>query len=408
MRRMGQGPSSQNAVSRWGGAQRRRLVVTLCAGACVAIGMLATTATGGAGAASLPGTSTAGPLDYVALMKSVLSQNSTYLSGLPGGGTSTTPTSGTGGTSTTPTGGAAAALPGKMFSGTFTGAAGSLQYQGYVPSSYTPGTAVPLVVALHGCTQTADVFRQLTKWDQLAEAKGFIVVFPQQSSSNNNLECWNFFQTADMKRDAGEPSLIAGITKWVQSQYSVDPKRTYVNGLSAGGAMTSVMAATYPDLYAAAGIGSGCEYAAGAACAGYQGIDPASAGQQAYAAMGSHARPMPVIVFQGDKDTTVPPVNAQQIVQQWEVTNDLADDGVANGSIPTQPMSSTPSQVRGGRAYTVSTYADGHKAEMMQYWLIAGMGHAWSGGCSCESYSDPSGPDETAAMYGFFVNHPMP
>jgi poly(3-hydroxybutyrate) depolymerase len=124
--------------------------------------------------------------------------------------------------------------------------------------------------------------------------------------------------------------------------------------------------------------------------------------------MGSHARPMPVIVFQGDKDTTVPPVNAQQIVQQWEVTNDLADDGAANGSIPTQPISSTPSQVKGGRSYTVATYADGHHAEMMQYWLIAGMAHAWSGGCSCESYSDPSGPDETAAMYAFFLNHPMP
>jgi poly(hydroxyalkanoate) depolymerase family esterase len=303
------------------------------------------------------------------------------------------------------TGNAVAA--GTSFSGTFTGAGGSLDYTGYVPSTYTAGSAVPLVVALHGCGQSADDFRQLTGWDRLAEAKGFIVVFPQQSASNNQLKCWNWFQPANMKRDSGEPSLIAGITKWVQAHYNVDTHRTFVNGLSAGGAMSAVMAATYPDLYAAAGIGSGCEYAATAACAGYKGIDPVQAGQQAYAAMGAHARQMPVIVFQGDQDTTVPPVNAQQLVQQWKVTDDMADDGAANGSVPAQPKSADRSQVPNGRAYTVTTYGDGNQGELMQSWLVSGMGHAWSGG-SGTSFSDPSGPDETAAMYAFFANHPMP
>ncbi|MDX6584594.1 MAG: hypothetical protein QOI10_3778, partial [Solirubrobacterales bacterium] len=265
-----------------------------------------------------------------------------------------------------------------------------------------------LVVSLHGCTESADQFRQLTRWDSLAEAKNFIVVFPQQSANNNQLKCWNFFQTASMQRDAGEPSLIAGVTRWVQSHYTVDARRTFVNGLSAGGAMSSVMAATYPDLYAAAGIGSGCEYAATAACAGYKSSDPVQAGKQAYAAMGSHARAMPVILFEGDKDTTVPPVNAQQLVQQWQMTDDLADDAAANGSIPVQPTSVAPGQVPNGHAYTVTTYSDGHSSELIQSWLVAGMSHAWSGGCSCAQYSDPAGPDETAAMYAFFVNHPMP
>jgi poly(hydroxyalkanoate) depolymerase family esterase len=300
------------------------------------------------------------------------------------------------------------ALPGKSFSGTFTDAAGPLEYQGYVPSTYKSGTAVPLVVALHGCTESADQFRQLTGWDRLAEAKGFIVVFPQQSPNNNKTKCWNFFQTAHMKRDGGEPSLIADITRWVQKQYTVDPRRTFVNGLSAGGAMSSVMAATYPDLYAAAGIGSGCEYAATAACAGYKSSDPVQAGKQAFDAMGSHARPMPVILFEGDKDTTVPPVNAQQLVQQWQFTDDLADDAAANGSIPVQPTSVVQGQVPNGHAYTVTTYSDGHHAELLQSWLVAGMGHAWSGGCSCAQYADPAGPDETAAMYAFFMNHPLP
>jgi poly(hydroxyalkanoate) depolymerase family esterase len=319
---------------------------------------------------------------------------------LPGGGSKAVPVS-------TPTQSPGSSLSGKSISGTFTQAGSSVDYIGYVPSSYKPGTSVPLVVSLHGCTETANDFRQLTRWDQQAEAKGFIVVFPQQSQSSNNLKCWNFFQTAHMKRDAGEPSLIAGLTTQIQKQYSVDTHRTYINGLSAGGAMSSVMAATYPDLYAAAGIGSGCEYAATAACAGYQGIDPAQAAQQAYAAMGSHARPMPVIVFEGDQDTTVPPVNAQQVVRQWQITADLADDGVANRSVPDGATNVTRGQVPNGHSYTVTTYSDGHQ-ELIQSWLVSGMGHAWSGGCSCAQYADPAGPDETAAIYAFFSNHHLP
>jgi poly(hydroxyalkanoate) depolymerase family esterase len=360
---------------------RSRLALTLCAIACLAIAMVA--ATGNAVAATT-------------LPQAWWS----YL--LPGGGgvpkvpVSSVPSSGS------------SSLAGKSFSGTYTGSGASLDYIGYVPSTYKAGTAVPLVVSLHGCTESADQFRQLTRWDQLAEAKGFIVVFPQQTTANNQLKCWNFFQTAHMKRDAGEPALIAGITRSVQAQYTVDTHRTFVDGLSAGGAMSSVMAATYPDLYAAAGIGSGCEYAATAACAGYKSSDPVQAGKQAYSAMGSHARAMPVILFEGDKDTTVPPVNAQQLVQQWQITDDLADDAAANGSIPVQPTSVAPGQVPSGHAYTVTTYSDGHSAELIQSWLVAGMSHAWSGGCSCAQYADPAGPDETAAMYAFFVNHPMP
>jgi poly(3-hydroxybutyrate) depolymerase len=168
--------------------------------------------------------------------------------------------------------------------------------------------------------------------------------------------------------------------------------------------MSSVMAATYPDLYAAAGIGSGCEYAATATCAGYKSADPVQAGQQAYSAMGSYARTMPVIAFEGDQDTTVPPINAVQLVQQWQTTDGLAK----KSSMPTAPTSTTSGTATGGRAYTVSHYGDGNGHELIQSWLVHGMAHAWSGGSSSQQYSDPSGPDETAAMYAFFANHPMP
>jgi poly(hydroxyalkanoate) depolymerase family esterase len=331
-----------------------------------------------------------------------------------GGGTTTPPTGGGGGT-TPPTGGGGGTTPptggggtgsgkGQTFSGTYSGTGGSRSYTGYVPSTYKSGTAVPLVVVLHGCTQNSDVMRQLTRFDQLAEAKGFIVVFPEQPSSANIQSCWNFFQDAQMHRGSGEPALIAGITQYVQQHYTVDTKRTYVAGLSAGGAMASVMGATYPDVYAAIGVGSGCEYDASATCAGYQSTDPTTAAKAALQAMGSFARPMPVIAFQGDKDTTVPPVNADQLVQQWTLTAALA----AGSNAPLSgPAKTEDGQVPNGRSYTIKYYDDVAGDSLVEYWTVHGMSHAWSGGCSCEQYSDPQGPDETAAMYAFFSTHPM-
>jgi poly(hydroxyalkanoate) depolymerase family esterase len=264
---------------------------------------------------------------------------------------------------------------------------------------------VPLIVALHGCTESSDVFRQLSALDTLAESKGFIVVFPGQDSSANSQSCWNWF--SQMQRGSGEPSIIAGITQAVQQHYSVDTKRTYVLGFSAGGAMATDMGATYPDLYAAVGSGSGCEFN-GLPCVGSPGPDPVASGQGAYKAMGAHARSMPVIVFQGDADTTVVPANGDRIVREWQVTDDFADDGSNNGSIPVAPTATATKQVQGGRSYTVTTYGDGHGGELIQYWVVRGMNHAWSGGCGCESYADPTGPNESQAMVDFFLQHTLP
>lgn len=303
---------------------------------------------------------------------------------------------------------ASAQAVGTTSSGSFTNAAGTRAYRKYVPSTYRAGTAVPLVVVLHGCSQSAEVMRQLTQFDQLAETENFIAVFPEQSQAGNRLGCWNFFTDANMHRGSGEPSLIAGITAQVQKTYSVDPHRIYVAGLSAGGAMASVMAATYPDVYAAIGVGSGCEYASTATCAGSKSADPAQAAQAAYKEMGARARKMPVIAFQGDKDTTVPPVNADQLVQQWQRTADLADDAASNGSVSRTPSETVLGHVPSGRTYTIRTYSDGKGSELVQYWLVHGMEHAWAGGNAQQSFSDPAAPDATATMYAFFMSHPMP
>lgn len=307
-------------------------------------------------------------------------------------------------------------------SGTFTqytynGSAGSRPYYVYTPANYQVGTAVPLIVMLHGCTQTPTDFAAGTQMNALADQDQFIVVYPQQTSTYNSLSCWNWFQPADQARGSGEPAIIAGIVQTVEqttSQWTIDTNRVYVAGMSAGAAMAVIMAATYPDIFAAMGSESGLEYKAAtsqtaATTAQSQGgPDPTQQGQAAYNAMGSAARVVPTIVFQGQSDYIVYPINGDQIVQQWMETDHLASSGTYNASF-SSPTTTTNGQVpgSGGHSYTVQTWNDNNGTEIEEYWKINGMGHAWSGGSSSGSYTDPNGPSATNAMYTFFMNHPM-
>ena len=287
---------------------------------------------------------------------------------------------------------AATRAAGRFDAFSYTNAAGTRAYRLYVPTGYTGGP-LPLLVMLHGGTQDAIAFAAATSMNDLAEDQTFLVAYPEQARSANAGRYWNWFAPGHQRRDAGEPSLIAGITRHVTDRYEADASRVYVAGFSAGGAMASVMAAAYPDLYAAVGVHSGLPYAAASDLASAftamkQG--PAHQGRPA-------AAPLPLIVFHGDRDTIVAPANAAGLI----------DQALAGGSPGAAPAAvTTNGQVPGGHAYTRTCYQDPAGRVVAERWIIHQAGHAWSGGVPHGSYTDPHGPTASAEFVRFFGQQP--
>jgi poly(hydroxyalkanoate) depolymerase family esterase len=268
---------------------------------------------------------------------------------------------------------------------TFSNDAGSRTYKVYVPSGFS-GQSLPVVVMLHGCTQNPDDFAAGTRMNEVAEEQTFLVAYPRQPQSANMQKCWNWFNADDQEREGGEPSLIAGIAMQVVEEFSADPARVCVAGLSAGGAAAAIMAATYPDIFAAVGVHSGL------ACGAARDMP------SAFAAMGGggtirprgKGRMVPTIVFHGDADRTVNPCNSDHVIAQARQEAALTKM-VTQGETP------------GGMAYTRTVQVDGAGGEILEQWVLHGAGHAWSGGSASGSYTDPRGPDASREMIRFFL-----
>ncbi|MDI3309366.1 MAG: PHB depolymerase family esterase [Acetobacteraceae bacterium] len=276
--------------------------------------------------------------------------------------------------------------------GSFGAEAGSRAYKLYIPSTHRGGP-VPLVVMLHGCTQSPDDFAAGTRMNALAEEHGLLVLYPAQPSSANAKKCWNWFSPGDQRRDQGEPSLIAGMTRQVMREHAVDPRRVYVAGLSAGGAAAAIMGQAYPDLYAAVGVHSGL------ACGAARDLPSAFTAMRQGASIaplrtGDAQRLTPTIVFHADRDTTVHPRNGDQVITQ---------SGAAAAT--ELRIEIQRGQVVGGHAYSRTVHANAAGQTVLEQWLIHGGGHAWSGGSPAGSYTDPRGPDASREMLRFFLEH---
>ncbi len=264
------------------------------------------------------------------------------------------------------------------------GAAGTLGYRLYVPSRHA-GQPVPLVVMLHGCTQSPEDFAAGTRMNEVAEEEGILVAYPRQTQGANAQKCWNWFDAAGQLRDRGEPALIAGLTRDIVRDFALDASRVYVAGLSAGGAAAAILAQSYPDLYAAAGVHSGL--AAGAA-RDMPGAFAAMRGGGRVAA----GRAVPTVVFHGDADRTVAPINGDQVIAQARGGAVLAAEVVRGRS-------------DGGLGFTRTVERDAAGLPMAEHWRLQGAGHAWSGGSAAGSYTEPRGPDASREMLRFFLRH---
>jgi poly(hydroxyalkanoate) depolymerase family esterase len=264
-------------------------------------------------------------------------------------------------------------------------------YDVYLPAGVPRRRRIPMVLLLHGCTQTPSGFADSTRFTTVADRNGFALVVPRQERWHQAQRCWRWYESAHQRRGGGEPALLATIVREVCAEprrWNVDPSRVYVAGISAGGAMALILAATYPDVFAAAGVHSAPPYRS------------ARGGGGALTAMAGHGRVpdvegsiAPVVVVQGASDHVVRPVNGDRVVEQW-----LDHRTVGPGHTRTDTGRTA------GRRYTRRRWYSGSR-RVLEYWKVDGLGHAWSGGRPDASFSDPAGPRASTIMWQFFRAH---
>lgn len=284
-------------------------------------------------------------------------------------------------------------------------------YKLFVPEGYN-GAPLPLVILLHGCTQSADDFANATQMNELADSQSFFVLYPEQRLVNNSSRCWNWFEPENQER-SGELADVMGMVEATGVEFALDANRIYAAGFSAGAAMAVNLGVAYPDQLAAIGVASGLEYQA--ALNSWQaflamstgGPEPNGQGVIAYQTMGGYARPVPVLLLHGDADYTVNPINGAQALTQWAQTNDLALNGVDDDEIDDVPEWVETGVVPGGRTYTHAVYTNDQGQVYLEKYDVQGMGHVWSGGPAGGSFTDPQGPDASALLAAFFAAHPM-
>ena len=268
---------------------------------------------------------------------------------------------------------------------------------------------LPLVVMLHGCQQTATDFTAATRMNQLAERKGFAVLYPQQSAASDSHRCWHWYKRSTQE-GLGDIRLIADMMAHVQLKHSLDPTRTYVAGLSAGAGLANILALRYPAMVAAVGLHSAPVFGTtdspmsayramqhGAGAAHCEAVRPFTEAVPPFPGM-------PAILIHGARDTVVRRINMTQLTGQFTIVN-------ATCITREQPvLRSTPARATGRHprhAYDSATWYAGRKPQLVTC-EIAHLAHAWSGGADSVAFSAPEGPDASLMMWTFFARHRRP
>lgn len=258
---------------------------------------------------------------------------------------------------------------------------GNLRMLSHAPDKIGPKPA--LVVVLHGCTQTAAAYDHAAGWSALGDRQGFVVLYPEQRSTNNPKNCFTWFLTADITRDHGEALSIRQMITRTVKDHGIDESRIFITGLSAGGAMAAVMLATYPEVFAGGAVIAGLPYGAArrvdeAFTAMFQGKSlPASMRGDAVRKASAHRGHWPKIsIWHGTTDTTVKSANADELVKQWTNLHGLTDD-------PTQV------QIKGA---TVRTWRGTDGTPRVTDYRISGMGHGTPLDAKAESGSEHAAP----------------
>ena len=292
---------------------------------------------------------------------------------------------------------------GSWVGGDYAGPAGGRHYRLYRPPvAVTASAPLPLIVMLHGCRQTAEDFAVGTRMNRLAGREGFAVLYPEQSREQNPMGCWNWFLPEHQQRGRGEPEIIAGLTREVIAAHGLDADRIYVAGLSAGGAMATIVGNEYPDIYAAIAVHSGLRQGAAASVAAALAVmrDGRERGSAESAASRGAKVPLPTIIFHGDEDTTVHPANGAALFSAFDLPAENPG-AAAPGQRDETVVEARPDQ----HGYRRSTVREPDGQVLAEYWRLSGGGHAWSGGDPRGSFTDARGPDAAAECLRFFLQH---
>lgn len=278
--------------------------------------------------------------------------------------------------------------PGSFISDSFACPHGEIAFRFYTPRG-SAQRRMPLVVMLHGCSQSATDFAKGTDMNRLADEFGVLVLYPQQSPAANIGRCWNWHDPQNQARGRGEPALIAALTQHAVLMGRANPARVYVAGISAGGTAAAIMGAAHPDIFAAVGVHSGVPMG------NIRSLRTALAAMQGKQRAKSTAKlppQLPTIVFHGDNDRVVHPNNAGGFLANLERSRP--------GPLVCHVTSGRTDR---GREFTRRTYRTKSGRTLLEDWTVHGSGHGWSGGRALGSYTDPAGPDASREMLRFFL-----